>query len=423
MYLHCLGISHNTANTHLREILAFTPARIECELTQFANGDIVLEKPIQEIVILSTCNRVEIYAAASEPAFEAIIEFLAEVSGVSPTDFSQHTYRLLGEEAVAHLMRVAAGLDSLVLGEPQILGQVSEALAIAQCSGSAGNLLSRLFQAAIHAGKRARTETSISHNPASVASVAVMLISQTVDDLTTSQIAVLGAGEMAELAVETLIKRGAVNITVVNRTLKRAQQLAQRWGGKTASFDALPNLLPDTDILITSTGAPHTIVHPHLIAPAIEERPERPMVIMDIAVPRDVDPEVAEIPNVSLFDMDMLSSNLEESLAKRMEEVPQVEAILKEEEVEFREYLATLDMVPIIIEMRERANQIRQAEVAKSIRRMRELSPEEQKHIDALTKSIVSKILHSPTTKLKSEANGPNATDYANVTRSLFGLD
>jgi glutamyl-tRNA reductase len=423
MHIHCLGTSHNTANIHLREQLAFTGTRIEDALSQFSSGEIEVISPIDEMIILSTCNRVEIYAVSSEVAFESIAEFLTEVSGIPGTEFSAHTYQLLDEEVVDHLMRVSAGLDSLVLGEPQILGQVIDAFAAAQCNGSIGNILSRLFQAAIHAGKRARTETMISQNPASVASIAVMLVNKCVPDLVRANILVLGAGEMAELTVQALIKRGATNITVLNRTLERAQALAQRWSGSAATFDSLQEKLIETDILITSTGAPHTIITASKAGRAMAKRHSRPLVIMDIAVPRDVDPEVGKLPNISLFDMDTLALNLEEALAKRKEEVPNVEVILNEEKIEFMKYLTTLDVVPIISQMRKKANQIRQAELEKTIRRMRDLSPEEQERIEAMTKSIVSKILHNPTITLKSKSTGSKAAEYANVTRSLFGLD
>jgi len=423
MHILCLGINHQTANVNLRERLAFSESRLEPALARLGCGGGNALFDIQEMVILSTCNRVEIYAVTSTSSFDDLEGFMAETSGVPLVDFSPHAYRLLDEDAIAHLMRVAAGLDSLVLGEPQILGQVTEALAKARSQGVAGKILSRLFQTAIFAGKRARTETVISHNPASIASVAVKKISKIVPDLDTAIIMVLGAGEMAELAVEALIKRGTKQILVVNRTLERAENLSKRWGGGAATFEAISDLLPEADILITSTGAPHTIIHPPVVLEAIRNRPDRPLVIMDIAVPRDVDPEITNIPGVTLFDMDALSTGLEESLAKRQAEVPKVNAILAEEQEAFLRFLSTLDVVPLIVEMRAQANTIRQAELEKTVRRIPELSPEVQDHIDMLTKSIVKKILHSPTIRLRQEASGPNASDYAEIARNLFGLD
>lgn len=375
------------------------------------------------MVILSTCNRVEIYAVATQPIFNTLKTFLAEVQGVPVSSFAQALYRLLDQDVIKHLLRVVAGLDSVVLGEPQILGQVTKAYSAARKHGTAGKILSRLFQTTIHAGKRVRTETTIGHNPSSIASVAVTLISEIVPDLSGAEILVLGAGEMAEGAVEALRKRGANRITVVNRTVERARSLAHRWNGRAAALETLIDLLPLTDVVITSTGAPHTIVSPSMVEKVMQNRPDRPLVFMDIAVPRDVEEMVAEIPGVRLFDIDTLSNHLEVALALREAEVPKVEAVLAEEQAGFMEYMASLDVVPIISEMRKQANTIRQAELEKAIRRMPNLPPEAQQHIDELTKSIVKKILHSPTVRLRKEAGGPNAADYANIARGLFELD
>jgi glutamyl-tRNA reductase len=366
---------------------------------------------------------VEIYAVTADPRFDSLEAFLSETQNVPIRDFSPQIYRLSDELAVKHLLKVAAGLDSVVIGEPQILGQVADAYSSARRHGTAGKILSRLFQTAIHAGKRARTETSISHNPASISSVAVSLISEKVPHLGEAKIMVLGAGEMAELAVEALRKRGARQITVVNRTKQRAQELAQRWDGQAEALEKLIELLPEKDIVITSTGAPHTIIQASMVKKAISQRPDRAMILMDIAVPRDVDPDVSRIPGVHLYDMDTLADNLEYSIARREAEIPQVKEILAQELASFMEYVTTLNVVPIIVEMRRQADAIRQAELEKTIRRIPDLPEDTQERIDALTKSIVNKILHSPTARLREEANGPNAVDYADIARGLFGLD
>ena len=299
MHILCLGINHHTANINLRERLAFSETRLGTALARLGCGGGNNLPEIREMIILSTCNRVEVYAVAGCSSFEALEQFLAETSGVPAEEFSPFTYRLLDEAAISHLLRVAAGLDSLVLGEPQILGQVTDALSAARSPGVVGKILSRLFQTAIYAGKRARTETVISHNPASIASVAVKKISLVVPKFAGARVMVVGAGEMAELAVEALIKRGTTQIRVVNRTLERAERLSKRWGGQVGTYEAIFDLLPEIDILITSTGAPHTIIHPPTVVSALEGRPHRPLVIMDIAVPRDVDSDVANIPGVS----------------------------------------------------------------------------------------------------------------------------
>jgi len=423
LHLLCLGINHQSGSIALREQLAFSSHCLEASLARLGCGDESGLSDIRELVILSTCNRVELYAATTRVCFDTLEAFLSETQHIPLAEISSHLYYRQGEEVVQHLLNVAAGLDSVVLGEPQILGQVTDAYSAARRHGTAGKLLSRLFQTAIQAGKRARTETAISHNAASVASVAVKLISESVSDLSSAKVMVLGAGEMAELSVEALRKRGVTQIIVVNRTLQRAQELAQRWNGQSAALEMLLELLPDMDIVITSTGAPHTIIQTSMVSKIMEERSHRPMVIMDIAVPRDVDSDVSQIPGVYLFDMDALSEQLENALALRAAEIPRVEKILAEERACFMEYLATLDLVPLIVEMRQRADAIRQAELEKSIRRLPDLPPDIQQHIDVLTKAIVNKILHSPTIRLRQEANGPNAVDYADVARGLFGLD
>jgi glutamyl-tRNA reductase len=375
------------------------------------------------MVILSTCNRVEIYAVASQTDFKSLEKFITEVKGIQVSEIEPHLYRLLDDAAVKHLFRVAAGLDSLVLGEPQILGQVMSAFELARSQDATGPILSRLFQSALHTGKRARSETAISHNPASISSVAIHLAEQVVPDLRTAQIGVVGAGEMAELAVEALRKRGVSRIQVVNRTHERARQLAERWGGESATYEELPQVLHRADILVTSTGAPHTIIHPETILPAFQDRQSRPLVIIDIAVPRDVDVEVGEIPGVRLYDIDRLHQYLENSLARRAHEVPFVESILEEEQAAFMNYMRTLDVIPLIAEMRQQAEAIRQAELEKTLRRMSDLTPEERQRLEALTQALVKKILHTPITRLRSESGTPLAASYAAAARNLFGLD
>lgn len=422
-HLLCIGINHHTAGLDLRGQLVFSPLQLEetlsslgCGVSQDLNG-------IREFVILSTCNRVELYAVSSHVRFERLEELLAEIHGLPRVRFEHALYRLQDEAVVAHLMEVAAGLDSLVLGEPQILGQVTEAYTKAQRYGTAGKVLSRLFQAAIHAGKRARTETAIGQNPASIASAGLRLIAGTIPDLSRARVLVLGAGKMAELVIKGLCKQGCQDFVVLNRSLGPAQDLASRWGGQAAGLESLPEFLSTCDLVIASTGAPHTILPASLVEKAMAARANRPMVLMDIAVPRDIDPGAAEIENVSLFDMDTLSARVAQGLADRQAEIPQVQHILTEEGDAFLEYLASLDVIPLIVQMRRQANAIRQAEIDKALRRIPDLPPEAQPHIEALTRAIVNKIMHGPTVCLRAAANSPQAVDYAELTRNLFGLD
>ena len=423
MHIHCLGLNHRTAEISLRERFAFHEDTIKAALARLGCGLGSQPDSVTEMVILSTCNRVEIYAVAPRPDFEALEKFITEVKGFSPAEIQPNIYRLLDEDAVKHLFRVAAGLDSLVLGEPQILGQVMAAFELARSQDAVGPVLSRLFQAALHTGKRARSETAISHNPASISSVAVRLAEQAVPEFKTAKVGVVGAGEMAELAVEALRKRGVSNVKVVNRTLARARLLAERWGGEAATFEELPEILRQVDILITSTGAPHTVIHPDMAAPVILQRRERPLVIIDIAVPRDVNIEVGELPGIRLYDIDTLHRHLENSLARRADEVPYVEAILEEEQTSFMNYLNALDVIPLISEMRQQAEAIRQAELAKTLRRMAHLTPEERERLEALTQALVKKILHAPITRLRAEAGSPMSATYAAAARTLFDLE
>lgn len=417
MHILTLGLNHTTAPIHLRERLAFHEDEVRATL---ATG--LVPAALAEIIILSTCNRTEIYAASSHKSFVDLEAFLADACGVPVREFHQYLYRLVDADVVSHLFNVASGLDSLVLGEPQILGQVTRALELSRGAGAIGPLLSRLFQSAIHAGKRARTETAISRNAASVSSLAAGLCEDSVRDIRTAQIVILGAGEMAELAVEALRKRGAAQITVINRTLERAHALADRWNAGADTFENLETALTRADILIASTGAPHIIIYPEMVSAAMAQRPARPLVLIDIAVPRDIDDSTAHIPNVRLHDIDNLNIHLEQSLAERAAEVPHVEAILAEEVDKFLDYFHSLDMLPLITGMRQRAETIRRDELEKTLRRMPDLSQAERERIDALTQSLVKKLLENPTRRLRSEATCPHAPEYATVARTLFGL-
>jgi glutamyl-tRNA reductase len=420
MHILCLGLNHTTAPLALRETLALGEDVVRIALSRLACGHV--PTPLNELVLLSTCNRIELYAASSGPVFAELETFLSSVSSVPVDQFRPHLYRFEGIGAARHLFEVAAGLDSLIVGEPQILGQVTRALELAREQNTAGSLLNRLFQAAIHAGKRTRTETAINRNAASVSSLAASLSERAVHDISEAQIVILGAGEMAELAVEALRKRGAQKILVVNRTLERAQALTQRWNAHATTFENLQAALDSADILIASTGAPHTIISREMVAETMRRHPERPLVLIDIAVPRDIDPEAASLPHVKLYDMDKLNAHLEHSLMERLAEVPQVRNILNEELLLFEDYLNSLDMLPLIANMRQNAEAIRQAELEKTLRHLSDLTEEERHHIEALTQALVKKLLHAPTQRLRAEATSPRASEYATLARTLFNL-
>jgi glutamyl-tRNA reductase len=420
MHIISIGLNHTSAPIQLRERLTFTEDQIRASLSRLACGH--LSDNIAEMVILSTCNRTEIYAVSNQEIIPELGIFLSEASGVNQDEFSPHLHLHTDMEVSRHLFNVAAGLDSLVIGEPQILGQIVRALELSRGQNMAGPVLNRLFQAAIHAGKRARTETDISRNPASVSSLAASLAERVVHPIAEAQVVILGAGEMAELAVEALRKRGVKRVLVINRTSERAHVIADRWSAQVATFENINTALASADILISSTGAPHTILSSEMIRQAMEARPQRPLFLIDIAVPRDIDPDAANIPQVKLYDIDSLNDKLEHSLAERMAEVPQVKAILDEELVGFTEYMKSLEMIPIIADIRQQAETIRQEMLEKTLRRLPDLTEAERARIEAMTQALVKQILHAPTQRLRAEASCPHAPEYAAVARTLFGL-
>lgn len=420
MHIHCLGLNHTTAPVYLRERLAFSEEKIRSALSRLGCGEGIGQ--LAELVILSTCNRIELYAVSPRESSRALELFLSETQNVPAGEIRPHLYHFRDMDAARHLMEVAAGLDSLVLGEPQILGQVTRALELARGVGAAGATLNRLLQAAIHTGKRARTETAISRNPASVSSLAATLCERSVGKIDEAQIVILGAGEMAELAVEALRKRGVEKILVLNRSLERAQNLVRRWKAQAATFERLDEALVAADILIASTGAPHIILSAEAVGRAMQIRAQRPLVLMDIAVPRDIDPEAAQLPNVKLYDMDSLHARLEDALAERAAETPRVYEIIHEEAARFLGYLQSMQMLPIIVELRQQAESIRQSELERTLSRL-DLTDAERARIEAMTQALVKKLLQEPTTRLRAEAASPRAPQYAAIARNLFGLE
>lgn len=398
-------------------------AQQRAALARCGCGDRDATGSYSELILLSTCNRVEIYTVSHSLAFREAEELLAEITGVDQDQIAPHLYHFRDLEAAQHLFRVAAGLDSMILGEPQILGQVAEAYTLALSVGSTGLILSRLFQGAIHAAKRAHHETSISANPATVSSVAVHLIASIARPLDEASVLVVGAGEMAELAVEALRKRGVHNLTVMNRTVARARVLADRWRAEAKGFENLEDELVKADVVISSTSAPHTLFDVENISKAMERRPTRPMILMDIAVPRDVDAQVRELEHVHLYDIDQLNDQLTRSVEERMAEVPGVEAILEDELRGFGEWFQRLEIRPVIKAMREHAEDIRRHQVEKAMRRFANLDGEVQKEIETLTKALVKQLLHTPTECLKEQSRNGHAAQYALYAREFFGVD
>jgi glutamyl-tRNA reductase len=420
-----VGLSHKTAPVEIRERLDFSSNALRSILTHFdANHKQAHLEDVREGVIVSTCNRMEVYALVrdAEVAKEGIVHLLSRACETAAEVFSKHLYSYEDEAAVQHLFRVACGLDSMVLGEPQILGQITDAYEAALSQGSAGTVLSALFRAAIHAGKRARTETKIGVNPASISSVAAGLAHNLLGDLSRQHLLLIGAGEMGAIAVKAMIKRGVSKITVINRTFKNAEELAGSWGGRALTFQQLPEALVEADIIISCTGAPHMILDRELVGSAMPERPRRPLFILDIAVPRDVDPTVCELPGVFLYDIDDLQNQAEDNVRERALEIPRVEIIVEEEVGQLLAWLSSLDAVATITDLRHQIEQFRQLELERLFNKL-DLDPRERELVATMSHRLINKILHQPTLRLKEESAHGNGAAYTYAVRQLFSLD
>lgn len=396
MRLLLVGTSHRLAPLEVRERVALGP-----------EGEAALARRLGEsgeAVCLSTCNRTELYLAADDTgaAGERATEALADLGGVPRAELEPYLYRLEQEAAATHLFRVAAGLDSLVPGEGEIQGQVRSAYE----RGAVGPLLDRLFRQALHTGKRVRTETAIGESPASVASAAAALAAQVFGDLGGRRIVVVGAGKVGELAARNLVSRGAELSFVANRSLDRASSLAERFGGEALPLDAVDGELARADIVVSSTSARDPILSREQVAGALPVRKGRPLLLVDLAVPRDVDPAVRNLGGCFLYDIDDLQSVVEETLTGRRGEAIRAEAIVAAEGDRFRAWLASLDSVPAIASLRDRAEAIRRGELAKMGPRLAGLSERERHAVDSLTNQIVNKLLHQPIMRLKEAGFG-----------------
>lgn len=417
-----VGLNHRTAPVELREQFSLAGCGIHMALQEVPLGGSA--GSLREVVILSTCNRLEVYAEArsAEQGCDAIEEYLARLQGLSVDAIRPYLYRKMDEDAIHHLMRVAAGLDSMILGEPQILGQAAQALIDAQQGGTAGPLLSHLFAGAVHAGKRARTETEISRHTTSVSHAAALLVKDKVPDIAAAHILIVGAGDMAELAARSFQTVGAQQITYINRTYTRAQSLAEQVGGEAFNWYHLPDALTWADAVITATGAPHTVIHTDDLTGVLPQRGARPLTFVDIAVPRDVEEAVAELPGVQCFDIDDLQSALDENLALREAAIPQVEIIIGQEAANYLEWLHSREVVPVIIDLRRKAEQLAQEEVEEALRHLNNLDQRDQDVIARMAHRLVNKLLHEPTVRLKARASEGDGHAYAHAVRDLFDL-
>ncbi len=419
----CVGISFRTAPLALRERLAIPESAIETALSRFGCGDGARPSAISELVILSTCNRLELYAAGGKQADQALFDLIEDATGVPTAEVEAAAYVLSGEDAVRHLCRTTAGLESMVIGEPQILGQVSEAFAGASAHGAAGHMMSTLFRGAIRAGRRARSETGISRNPTTVSSVAVQLAGASFPDLASAAVVVVGAGEMAELAVSALHYRGVNDISVVSRTREHAERLSTRVGGRPVPLERLQDALDGADVVITSTSAPHHVITRDMISTSMSCRPDRQMLIIDIAVPRDVDPAVETVPNVCYADLDVLERRIEAGLHERETEVPRVEAVVEEEAGHCIAALQQLDVQPLIADLRGHTDAVRRAALDNARRHFAHLGDDDRRHLEAFSQSLVNRLFHEPMQRLRQEARNGQVAGYAMAVRHLFGLN
>jgi len=408
-----LGVSHRTDGVERRECLAFEPADARAALE--GRGP-----ELPEALILSTCNRVELYAFGADPARNEarLRELVRETRGLDPGETPKVAH---GREAVRHLLRVAAGLDSMVLGEMQIQGQVKDAWELARAAGSCGPGLDRLLATAIHAGKRARAETAIGTGAVSVASAAVTLAIRIFGELEGRRVLVIGAGETGRLAARHFAERHPEALRVANRSPERAARLADEVAGRPVAWGELRAALQETDVAVSATSAREPVITASMVAEAMAGRRNRPLVLIDLAVPRDVDPLAAEGENVFLYPIDALRGVVDRSLERRREEVPRVEAIVEQEADRFQEWLRGRDATPVVRELREHFERVRAAELERSLKHF----PEgERQRVERLTRALVNKLLHLPTTRLKDlDPDSGEGEERLRAARELFALD
>lgn len=418
MHVVVIGLNHETAPIDLRERVRITDADLPAALL-----DLAQHPEVQECLVLSTCNRTEIYACTPNRRLDdVVIQWLGDYCKLLSDDYRAHLYALSGHKAAEHLFRVAAGIDSLVLGEAQILGQVKYAFATASQEGTTGTVLNTLFQQALTVGKRARSETEIGRGAFSVSSVAVQLAKSIFGDLTGRVVLVVGASKMGELTMTHLAAAGANRIVVTNRTLQRATDLAARFDGTAEEFSELPLMLARADIVLTATSASEPIVTETLVHAAMRARHNRPIFMIDIAVPRDIAPGVGEIDNVFVYNIDDLQSVVCADEACRQIESEKVEAIVTQEVERYIDWFRTLDAVPIITALRTKFESIHEAEFARLHGKLRHLSPDDLETIRLAMRTMLNKISHRPLIRIKDYANSENASGKLDTVCELFGL-
>ena len=415
-----VGVNHKTTPVEIREKLAFTKGKIEESVNHLFNFPDIIEH-----TILSTCNRVEIYARANsqDSAIKSIKQFICDFHQLSLVELEDHFYSYSNKEAVEHLFRVSSSLDSMILGEAQILGQVKEAYSLARDLRSTGLVLNQLFEKAFSIAKKVREETGIAERSVSISSAAVELAQKIFDDLENHTVMLVGTGEMAELAAKHLISYGVKTIYVTSRTYERAANLARTLNGSALDFEAFKNELHRADIVITSTSAPNFIIKKEIVEKAIRERKNKPIFFIDIAVPRDIEPDVNDLENVYLYDIDDLQVVVSANIKEREKEAKNAMNFISQEVTKFNNWVGALDAVPTIVEIRKKAENIRKQEIEKTLKKISHLSEDDKQLLRQMSSSMINKILHKPTIKLKQKTQSEDGHVYLKAIRHLFHLD
>jgi glutamyl-tRNA reductase len=415
-----LGVSHKTAPLELRERLSLTEGRAVSALRELTTA-----AGIHEAAAISTCNRTELYLIVSDPveAESTALGVLSRQAEIRPTELLGHLYSYRSTEAARHLLRVTAGLDSMIIGEAEIQGQVKRAYELALVEGATGPILNRLFRGALTAGGRVREETAISEKGVSIPSVAVELARRALGDLAERRVLVVGAGETAELVARALVARGVRTVFVANRHYDRAIGLAQRFEGVAVRFDELPSQLEAADIVVSATNSPHHIVEREGLEQVMAAREGRPLIAIDIAVPRDIEPECREIAGVSVYDIDDVQAIAERNTSGRESEARGAELIIEAELDRFERWLASLEVVPTIAALRERGEEVVRRVLAENENRWQDLGEADRERVETMARAVASRLLHEPTLRMRRAAGSDDAYEYLSALRELFGLE
>jgi glutamyl-tRNA reductase len=420
MHIVVVGLSHKTAPVEIREKLAIPESRMGEALNRLCSY-----QGVREGILLSTCNRVEVYAVVDEieSGYGRIQDFLADAHlSLSSEQLTPHLYWHEGDRAISHLFRVASSLDSMILGESQILGQIKEAFEVALTHKATGIILNKVMKKAISVAKRVRTETKISEMAVSVSYAAVELAKKIFSDLSEKTVLLVGAGEMAKLAARHFIANGVRHVRVTTRNPHNALELANRFGGTAVAFEAFREDMASADIVLVSTGAAHYLVSEDDVQHSVKQRMNRPMFLIDISVPRNIDPAVRHVDNAFLFDIDDLKTRVERNRGERQNEAEKAERMVVDEVVTVRQWLQSLEVTPTIVALRARIDEIKRAELDKTLGRLGNLSAPERELVEAMASSIVNKLIHNTMVTLKAEVNSSDGASFVEAARRFFNL-